>query len=665
MRFSHLLASLLLFISAAVAQSGTQVSPGTGGLSPEKSVGGWSSLPPGARESILAALRKDNAAWPQGGELTPSDGNANDAFGYSVAINGNTVVVGAIDLTVGSNQYQGAVYVFVESGGVWSQQAELTASDGRQLDQFGDSVAISGSTIVAGASKYYNGGPGAVYVFEQTGGTWSQRAELTSPPDVDNTNDQFGSSVAIDGSMIVAGAPLRSTSSSMAQGAAYVFAQNGNTWTRKAELTASDGLAGDHFGVLVALSGSTAVVGAPCHPSQDWLCESPGPGAAYVYAETGGAWSQQAMLTPSDGKASDEFGSAVAVSGSTAVVGAPCHPAPTGFPCYQNPGPGAAYVFVNSGGTWGQQAELAAPNVGPEDFGWSVATSGSTAVIGALEDTVGSNQFQGAAYVFAQSGKNWVQGAKLTASDGGPFDQFGNSVSMDGSAVVVAASCHLDSYPNCGLGAAYVFVPVAPSIAVSPLSLSFGNEPVKYASKAKTVTVKNTSTSTLNISHIAASAHYAISSTTCGTMLAGGKTCTVNVTFTPTQLGPVAGAIAFTDNAPNSPQTVALSGTGVADATLTPASATFPKTKVGNTSATKTFTLTNNQPVPLTSIAISTKGNFAVSVTTCGKSLGAKAKCTIGVTFTPQAIGMATGKLIVSDSASGSPQTATLSGTGD
>jgi hypothetical protein len=666
MRFSHLLASLLLFVFAAVAQPGAQVSSGRGKLSPEESGRGWSSLPPGARESILAALRKDDAGWPQEGELTPSDGNANDAFGYSVAIDGTTTVVGAIDHTVGSNQYQGVAYVFVESGGVWSQQAELIASDGEPLDQFGDSVAISGSTIVVGATKYYNGGPGVAYVFENSGGTWKQQAELTSPQSGGAANDQFGISVAIDGSMILVGAPFRTVNSKQYQGTAYVFVQNGNKWTRDAELTASDGRAGDHFGVQVALSGITAAVGAPCHPSQDYLCESPGPGAAYVYVDNGGVWSQQAELTPSDGLAWDEFGAAVAVNGSTAVVGAPCHPAPIGWPCYHSPGPGAAYVFVGNGGTWSQQAELTLPNPQAlEDFGWAVAINGGTTVIGALEHTVDSNQFQGAAFVFVQSGKDWVQGAELTASDGEAWDQFGNSVSMDGSAIVVAASCHPASYPNCGPGAAYVFVPEAPSITFSPPSLSFGNEPVNNTSKAKTVTVKNTGTSTLTFTNIAASANYAVSSTTCDATLDGGKTCKVNVTFTPTQLGPATGALAFTDNAPNSPQTVALSGTGVADATLAPASARFPKTKVGTTSAAKTFTLTNSQPVALTSIAISTKGDFAVSATTCRTSLGAKAKCTIGVTFTPQAIGMTTGQLVVSDNASGSPQTANLSGTGN
>ena len=164
-------------------------------------------------------------------------------------------------------------YVFVESGGVWSQQAELVASDGEPLDQFGDSVAVSGSTIVVGATKYYNGGPGAAYVFEYAKGTWKQQAELTIA-NPQNLNDAFGSSVAIDGSTILAGAPFSTVNSKQYQGAAYTFVQNGNTWTRQTELTASDGRAGDHFGVQVELSGSTAIVGAPCHPSQDYLCTS-------------------------------------------------------------------------------------------------------------------------------------------------------------------------------------------------------------------------------------------------------------------------------------------------------------------------------------------------------------------------------------------------------
>jgi hypothetical protein len=201
-------------------------------------------------------------------------------------------------------------------------------------------------------------------------------------------------------------------------------------------------------------------------------------------------------------------------------------------------------------------------------------------------------------------------------------------------------------------------------VGVSPNSLRFGNEAVGTTSPAKTVTLKNTSTATLDISSITPSGAFAISANTCGATLAGKKSCKVSITFTPMALGKLTGTLTFIDNAANSPQTVPLSGTGVEPATLTPASAVYAKQQVGTTSAAKTFTLTNNQPVDLTGIAISTTGHFAVSATTCAASLNAKAKCTISVTFSPTETGIQTGQLIVQDSASNNPQTSNLSGTG-
>jgi len=180
------------------------------------------------------------------------------------------------------------------------------------------------------------------------------------------------------------------------------------------------------------------------------------------------------------------------------------------------------------------------------------------------------------------------------------------------------------------------------TVALLPTSLNFGNEVINNTSGARTVTVRNTGNATLAV----------------------GKTCGVKVTFTPTQLGAVAGTLSFTDNTLNSPQTVALSGEGVEPATLTPTSATYAKQVVGRTSAAKTFTLTNNQTVELTSIGISTTGDFAVSATTCGTSLAAKAKCAISVTFTPTQTGTRTGQLIVNDNSGNSPQISNLMGTG-
>ena len=201
---------------------------------------------------------------------------------------------------------------------------------------------------------------------------------------------------------------------------------------------------------------------------------------------------------------------------------------------------------------------------------------------------------------------------------------------------------------------------------LSPASLSFGSEAVNNASAAKTVTLKNTGSATLvsNIT-ITPGTAFAISSNTCGSTLAVKKSCKVSVTFTPTTLGLQTGTLMFADNTANSPQTVALSGTGVADATLTPASLTFSKTKVGETSAAKKVTLKNDQPTTLSSISYSATPPFAVSASTCTTTLNSKESCTISVTFSPTATGAATGTLTVSDSASNSPQTSSLAGTGD
>ena len=225
------------------------------------------------------------------------------------------------------------------------------------------------------------------------------------------------------------------------------------------------------------------------------------------------------------------------------------------------------------------------------------------------------------------------------------------------------------SASNCtdvgGCGLVFELSPeVGPVVKLSPTALIFGAQVVNTTSKPKPVVVTNTGSATLDINSIVASANFAVSSSTCGGTLAVGKSCRVMVTFTPTQTGNLTGTLTFTDNAANSPQNVQLSGTGVVAATLTPASYTYKKQKVGTTSTAKKFTLANNQATTLTGISISVTGDFAVQSTTCGATLASKQKCAINVTFTPIKTGTRTGQLSVSDNAPGSPQTATLSGTG-
>jgi uncharacterized repeat protein (TIGR03803 family) len=223
---------------------------------------------------------------------------------------------------------------------------------------------------------------------------------------------------------------------------------------------------------------------------------------------------------------------------------------------------------------------------------------------------------------------------------------------------------------NCANGCGTIFhLAVAPAaITLTPTSLSFGNQALNETSSAKTVILQNSGSigSALLIMNGVTidGSGFAISANTCGAALVIGKKCKVSVTFTPTVLGKVTGTLTLNDNASNSPQTVPLSGTGVGPATVTPIAYGYGSWVVNTISTAKTFTLANNQSVALTSIAISTTGDFALSATTCTTSLAAKGRCTISVTFTPTALGKRTGVLSVSDSASNSPQTAALAGTG-
>jgi hypothetical protein len=205
----------------------------------------------------------------------------------------------------------------------------------------------------------------------------------------------------------------------------------------------------------------------------------------------------------------------------------------------------------------------------------------------------------------------------------------------------------------------------APTITVTPTSLTFASQTVNTTSAAKPVTVENTSTISTSLS-LGTMGDFAIASTgTCGASLAGGASCTVNVTFTPTQAGARTGSLTITDQAANSPQTVTLKGTGAAPTvkiTVTPASLSFPATTVGKTSAGKPVTI-KNAGTGSTTLSLGTTGDFAQS-STCGTTLAAGASCKATVTFTPTQTGTRTGTLTVTDQASNSPQSVTLTGTG-
>ena len=318
------------------------------------------------------------AGWSQQARLTAADGGANANFGTSVALDGDTAVVGAI-FDGEAASAAGALYVFVRSGTTWTQQAKLTAADAGPEDQLGVSVALAGDTAVAGTINRSDSGDhsGAAYVFVRGGTTWTQQAKLTAADAA--AGDQLGTSVALAGDTALIGAPFHGD-----LGAAYLFVRTGASWTQQARLTADDAAAGDRFGSSAALAGDTALIGAPFHSDL---------GAAYLFVRTGTSWTQQAGLAAADGDGGDRFGASAALAGDTAVIGAP-------FSSPLGAASGSAYVFGRSGTSWTQQARLTAADGESVDlFGTAVAVSGATAVIGAPgDDDLGNSS--GAAYVF-------------------------------------------------------------------------------------------------------------------------------------------------------------------------------------------------------------------------------------------------------------------------
>jgi hypothetical protein len=454
--------------------------------------------------ALFAALTAASLNLPTAGAgprqqayLKASNTGPNDRFGWSVAISGDTMVVGAygeasnatgVNGNQGNNSapFAGAAYVFVRHGTNWTQEAYLKASNTGASDFFGWSVALSGDTVVIGAryesssATGVNGDQsdnnafqsGAAYVFVRNGTNWTQQAYLKAS----NTDegDYFGWSVAVSGDTVVVGAYSEASnatgvngdqSNNLAptSGAAYVFVRSGTNWSQQAYLKASNTATNNYFGGSVAVSADTVAVGAYGESSNATGINgnqsnnsAAGSGATYVFVRSGTTWTQQAYLKASNTGTGDQFGIRVAVVDNTLVVGAPGESSnATGVGGEQNDdsasAAGAAYVFERNGTTWSQQAYLKASNTGAGDqFGGAVALSGNRVMAGAFNESsnaTGVNGDQsdnsalnaGAAYVFARNGSDWSQQAYLKASNTGAGDQLGFSVGVSGDTMVVGA----------------------------------------------------------------------------------------------------------------------------------------------------------------------------------------------------------------------------------
>jgi uncharacterized protein (DUF2345 family) len=387
------------------------------------------------------------ASWQQLAELTPSTRAKNDWFGISIAMSGDTVVVGDFDANV---EDFGTVDVFVKPASGWSnmtQTATLTSSDNGT--GFGVSVAISGDVIVVGAANASNfskqSSPGAVYVFVKPASGWTSMTETVKLTASDGmAGDAFGNSVSISGNTIAVGAFFVNNFS----GRVYVFTCAKNACSQAAELSASDsdGIL-DYLGCSVSVSGNTVVAGSYGHNNFE--------GASYVYVEPAGGWvdmTETAELTDSNSNGSDNFGFAVAISGNTVVAGAP-----GAFNYY-----GAAYAFVEPPTGWvttsNFTAGLGAPDAAQYDsFGQALAINetGNAIVVGAPGANIGVNLEQGAVYAYARPKLGWKTTrrayAEATASDGASGDLMGTSVAISGTTAVAGAP------KSSSPGAAYVF----------------------------------------------------------------------------------------------------------------------------------------------------------------------------------------------------------------
>jgi hypothetical protein len=341
-----------------------------------------------SKQGAAYVFVRSGSTWSQqGGSLVANDGAANDYFGISVSLSGETALVGASNKAVGANAGQGAAYAFLRTGSTWAQQGgPLVASDGAANDNFGLSVAISGDTALVGASNKtvgVNAFQGAAYVFVRTGSTWAQQGGALTASD-GSSNDYFGTSVSLSGDTALVGAWTAGASS---QGAAYVFVRTGTTWAQQGPpLVANDGVGGELFGGSVSISGDTALVGAR------------NKNAAYVFVRTGTNWALQGpALVASDAGANDQFGYSVSVAGNTAVVGASLKT------IGQISQQGAAYVFGRNGSVWEQTGPrlIGSGTAKLNHFGYSVSVFADTVLVGA--DWEGPVSVSGAAYVFSDT----------------------------------------------------------------------------------------------------------------------------------------------------------------------------------------------------------------------------------------------------------------------
>jgi hypothetical protein len=367
-------------------------------------------------------------------KLTASDGAAGDQFGYSVALDGDNIVIGSVtDDDNGSDS--GSAYAYRWNGTSYDEY-KLIASDGAEYDYFGYSISIDGDNIVAGAGG--DDGGGSAYVYRWNGTDYDEYKLTASDGWI---SDEFGCSVAISGDTVVVGADASYINGILYVGSAYVYRWNGTSYNEY-KLTASDGARYDFFGKSLAVDGDNIIVGA--YRDGDNGDKS---GSAYVYRWNGTSYDEY-KLTASDGVENDYFGWYVDISGDNIVVGAV-------YDDIDNvSNVGSAYVYRWNGTSYDEYKLTASDGAADDQFGYSVAISGDNVVVGTAYDDNENGNDAGSVYIYHWNGLSFDE-YKVTAPDGAAGDLFGYSVAIDGDSILIGA--YSDDGNEENSGSAYVF----------------------------------------------------------------------------------------------------------------------------------------------------------------------------------------------------------------
>ncbi|MGE0480865.1 MAG: FG-GAP repeat protein [Phycisphaerae bacterium] len=338
-------------------------------------------------------FRRDGVFWSQEAELVPPDVGPGDSYGRGAAIAGDLAAIGAPDHD-GAAERSGAAYVFRRAVDGWQFVQKLEADDADAVDQFGWSVACAGETIIVGARADDQAAEnaGAVYVFEHDGAAYVQAQKLVSPHATTGVGASLGYALAAEGNRFVAGSPWDGVNGAN-HGAAYVYERAGASFVLARTLWSPLGAQPEKFGLAVALQDDRIVIGAPTH---SFLGRGT-TGAAFAFRRINGQWSPAGTLVSAASVTGDQFGYAVALSASAAVIGAYAHA----------DGVGAVHLFDDADDHWiegalltSSDAQVADPLGAPPWFGQAVAAAGDWTLVGAPHDDNENGGDAGTVYAF-------------------------------------------------------------------------------------------------------------------------------------------------------------------------------------------------------------------------------------------------------------------------